>query len=101
MELPLYSERNRNVDEYQTTIKSDFSKRKYEYVLEILTGMGKEKFHSLTKKRKEAELGFARGKAYFHLNSFRSFGIINAAKHFALSILSQLIYMPYFISKKE
>ena len=58
-----------------------------------------EKFHSLTKKRKEAELGFARGKAYFHLDSFRSFGIINAAKHFALSILSQLIYALFYFKK--
>ena len=91
--------RNRNVDECQTTLKSDFDKRKYEYVLEILTGMSKEKFHSLTKKRKEAELGFARGKAYFHLASFRSFGIINAAKHFALSILSQLIYALFYFKK--
>lgn len=91
--------RNRSIDEWQTTLKSNFEKRKYEYVLEILTGMDKEKFHLLTKKRKEAELGFARGKAYFHLASFRSFGIINAAKHFAFSILSQLLYALFYFKR--
>ena len=91
--------KNRNVDENQTTLKSKFKEKEYEYVLEFLTGMSKEKFYSLTKKRKEAELGFARGKAYFHLNSFRSFGIINAAKHFAFSILSQLLYALFYFKK--
>ena len=61
--------------------------------------MSKEKFHSLTRKRKEAELGLARGMTYFHLGSFRSFGIINAAKHFALSILSQLFYALFYFKK--
>ena len=65
----------------------------------ILTGMSKEKFHRLTKKRKEAELGLARGTTYFHLNSFRSFGIINATKHFAFSILSQLLYALFYFRK--
>jgi len=91
--------RNRSIDEWQTTLKSNFEKRKYEYVLEILTGMDKEKFHLFTQKRKEAELGFARGKAYFHLASFRSFGIINAAKHFAFSILSQLLYALFYFKR--
>jgi len=90
---------NRNIDECQTTLESDFGRRRYEYVLEVLTGMSKEKFHSLTRKRKEAELGFARGKVYFHLDSFRSFGLLNAAKHFALSILSQLIYALFYFKK--
>jgi hypothetical protein len=88
--------KNRKMDEQQVTLNSDFCKGKYVYMMEILTGLSKREFHSLTKRRKEAELGFARGKAYFHLNSFRSFGIINAAKHFALSILSQLIYALYY-----
>ena len=91
---------NRNIDECQTTLESDFGRRRYEYVLEVLTGMSKEKFHSLTRKRKEAELGFARGKVYFHLDSFRSFGLLNAAKHFALSILSQLIYALFYFKKR-
>lgn len=91
--------RNRNIDEWQTTLQSDFEKGKYEYAIEILTGMSKEKFYTLTKKRKEAELGLARGTAYFHLNSFRSFGIINAAKHFAFSILSQLLYALFYFRK--
>ena len=91
--------KNRGIDENQTTLRSEFEENKYEYVLEILTGMSKEKFYHLTKKRKEAELGFARGKAYFHLDSFRSFGIINAAKHFAFSILSQLLYALFYFRK--
>ena len=91
--------RNRSIDEWQITLKSEFDKEKYEYILEILTGMSKEKFRSLTRKRKEAELGLARGKAYFHLNSFRSFGLINAAKHFAFSVLSQLLYALFYFKK--
>ncbi len=72
------------------------AKGKYVYMMELLTGLSKKDFYSLTKRRKEAELGFARGNAYFHLNSFRSFGIINTCKHFAFSILSQLIYALYY-----
>jgi hypothetical protein len=88
--------KNRKIDENQVTLKSDFCKGKYVYMMELLTGLSKKEFYSLTKKRKEAELGFARGNAYFHLNSFRSFGIVNACKHFAFSILSQLIYALYY-----
>ena len=90
---------NRKIDENQVTLNSDFGKGKYVYMMELLTGLKKEKFHELTKRRKEAELGFARGNTYFHLNSFRSFGLINAAKHFALSILSQLFYALYYFKR--